>query len=138
MDKACQEAREGNLEYIRAIAAPDLQRFISRTDEDDRTLLHAAASGGSAALVNFLLEKGAAPTVNQADDEVRRVCQYVTVFIMFRIRYSAFHNSQCNRYNVQYGPPATVSCMKLVHACCRAGHLFTRPSAPAMIWLWSA
>ena len=87
MDKACQEAREGNLEYMRAVAAPDLQRFISRTDEDERTLLHAAASGGSAALVNFLLEKGAAPTVNQADDEVWRACYDVTVFIMFRTWY---------------------------------------------------
>lgn len=70
MDKACEQAREGNIEYITSLAEPDLQRFIGKTDEDGRTLLHAAASGGRAALVNFLIEKGAAPSVNQADDEV--------------------------------------------------------------------
>lgn len=70
MDKACEEARNGNMEYITSVAEPDLARLVDKRDEDGRSLLHAAASGGSAALVNFLIEKGAAPSVKQADDEV--------------------------------------------------------------------
>ena len=70
MDKACEEARNGNMEYITSVAEPDLARLVDNRDEDGRSLLHAAASSGSAALVNFLIEKGAAPSVKQADDEV--------------------------------------------------------------------
>lgn len=72
MDKACEQAREGNMEYISSLAEPDLQRLVKAKDEDGRSLLHAAASGGNGAMVNFLIEKGAAPSVNQADDEARR------------------------------------------------------------------
>jgi len=71
MDKACEQAREGNLEYISSIAEPDLRRLIIARDEDGRSLLHAAASGGNGAMVNFLIAKDAAPSVKQADDEAR-------------------------------------------------------------------
>lgn len=76
-----QEAREGNLEYISSLTQPDLGRLVSLTDEDGRCLLHSGASGGSVPLVNYLLEHGAAATVNQADDEVRQLhsCYGMTV-----------------------------------------------------------
>jgi ankyrin repeat protein len=71
MERACREAREGNLEYISSISDQELGRLINSTDEDGRTLLHAACSSGSILLFNFLVERGAAKTVNVSDDEVR-------------------------------------------------------------------
>lgn len=68
-----QEAREGNLEYISSISSPEMQRLIKGRDEDGRSLLHSAVSGGSAALVDYLIQNGAAGDVNSADDEVQPV-----------------------------------------------------------------
>ena len=70
MERAAEACREGNLEYISTVDAGDLQRLISRTDEDGRSLLHAAASSGSAPLLDFLVERGGSPMVNKQDDEV--------------------------------------------------------------------
>lgn len=71
MERAAEACREGNLEYISTVDASDLQRLILRTDEDGRSLLHAAASSGSTPLLDFLVERGASPVVNKQDDEVR-------------------------------------------------------------------
>ena len=98
MDKACEQARNGNMEYITSLAEPDLARLVSKRDEDGRSLLHAAASGGSAALVNFLIQKGAAPSVNQADDEVapRAVLNSISV----RCEHACMHACMQNDCSV--------------------------------------
>lgn len=69
MERAAEACRAGNLEYISTVR--DLQRLVERTDEDGRSLLHAAASSGSAPLLDFLVSQGAGPMVNRQDEEVR-------------------------------------------------------------------
>ena len=76
MERAAEACRAGNLEYMSTVDAKDLERLISRTDEDDRSLLHSAASSGSAPLVDFLISQGASPMVNRQDEEVRNTPHY--------------------------------------------------------------
>ena len=53
--------------------AEELARLVKKQDEDGRTLLHSAATSGSLQLVQFLVDHGAAATVDSADEEVRQV-----------------------------------------------------------------
>ena len=70
MEKACERAREGDLQYFETLSEEDLVRLIDRRDEDGRTLLHAAVSGCSLPMVQALVAKGAGKCVNLQDDEV--------------------------------------------------------------------
>ena len=70
MERAAEACRLGDLMYISTVDASDLQRLLGRTDEDGRSLLHAAASSGSAPLLDFLVSQGAAQMVNRQDEEV--------------------------------------------------------------------
>lgn len=74
MERASEACRDGNLEFISTLADRDLHSLITRTDEDGRSLLHAAASSGSAPLLDFLVERGAGPMVHKQDDEVNTRC----------------------------------------------------------------
>lgn len=45
MQRAAQEAREGNLQYIQDLPAEDLERLIKQTDEDGRQVSVPCAHG---------------------------------------------------------------------------------------------
>lgn len=124
-----QEAREGNLEYISSISSPEMQRLIKGRDEDGRSLLHSAVSGGSAALVDYLIQNGAAGDVNSADDEVQPV---VVLSALGLYEGSTCINKQTWTAPYKFPPqPQSVAC--------RAGRQFiqqsaqvTMPRAPTM------
>lgn len=69
MDKAAENARNGDLSFFESLDGAELSRLVKRTDEDGRSLLHAAASSGNLQLVQFLLDKGCREMVNTQDDE---------------------------------------------------------------------
>lgn len=70
MEQAAAACREGNLAYISGLTAENLTQLVARTDEDGRTLLHSACTGGSLPLVEHLIQAGAGTAVNSADEEV--------------------------------------------------------------------
>jgi hypothetical protein len=69
MDKAADRARHGDLEYFSTLDPAELARLVKRTDEDGRSLLHAAAASGSLQLVQFLLDQGCREQVDAQDEE---------------------------------------------------------------------
>ncbi len=60
-DLMMKAAAEGDIEKVKSLLADDPSLLTSR-DENQRTPLHRAASGGHTEVVKFLLEKGADPT----------------------------------------------------------------------------
>ncbi len=69
MDKASEKARDGELSYFETLDGAELSRLVKRTDDDGRSLLHAAASSGNLQLVQLLFDKGGHEMVNIQDDE---------------------------------------------------------------------
>ncbi len=69
IQEAAEQARQGNVTYFQQLPEQDLQRLISATDDDERSLLHNAVSGANMELVQYLLSLGAVNAVNQADEE---------------------------------------------------------------------
>lgn len=72
MFEAAERARAGDLAYFQGLVPAELEFLIVGKDDDGRTLLHTAAAGGHAELLDLLAAKGAGKVVNKADDEVRR------------------------------------------------------------------
>lgn len=68
MQEAAEQARQGNFAYFEQLQVEDRRRLLAITDDDGRTLLHNAVSGGNMELVQFLLSSGAVNDVNQADE----------------------------------------------------------------------
>ncbi|MHC4713615.1 MAG: ankyrin repeat domain-containing protein [Planctomycetota bacterium] len=60
-DLMMKAAAEGNIEKVKSLLATDPSLLTAR-DENQKTPLHQAASGGHTEVVKFLLEKGADPT----------------------------------------------------------------------------
>jgi 26S proteasome non-ATPase regulatory subunit 10 len=69
MEKAADRAREGDLQHFATMDPAELSRLVKRTDEDGRSLLHAAAASGSIELVQFLLDQGCREHIDSQDDE---------------------------------------------------------------------
>ena len=72
MYEAAEFARQGNVDYFKAMSELELQALTIGRDEDGRTLLHTAAANGFLGLVQLLAAHGAARVVSKQDDEVRR------------------------------------------------------------------
>ena len=71
MQRAAELCRQGDIDAVRTLDQQgQLQSMMQKTDEDGRTLLHGAAASGNLALVDLLVQRGAAQSVNAADDEV--------------------------------------------------------------------
>eukprot|EP00951_Prasinocladus_malaysianus_P020612 scaffold169014_cov31-Prasinocladus_malaysianus.AAC.2 len=68
MEAACEAARHGNLAYFENLDQSKLRGLVKQVDEDGRSLLHNAVSGGSTGVFNYILGLGA--SCNTADDEV--------------------------------------------------------------------
>lgn len=77
MEKAAEEARDGNIAYFQGLDVDRLELYINQLDEDGRSLLHAAASSGKVELVDFLAERGAAQFINVGDEEVKRPKKFI-------------------------------------------------------------
>lgn len=71
MEAVFENARKGHVEFF--TTQETLQQYIISVDEDQRSLLHNAVTSGKPELVQYLLQHGAAPTVNAQDEEVRHV-----------------------------------------------------------------
>ena len=69
MEQAADHARQGDQQYFEGMEPAELSRLVKRTDEDGRSLLHAAAASGSMQLVQFLLDKGCRELIDGQDDE---------------------------------------------------------------------
>ena len=76
MEKAADRARQGDLSYFESLASDELGRLVKRRDEDQRTLLHAAASSGSLPLVQLIADRGGREDVDAQDDEVGSVVAF--------------------------------------------------------------
>lgn len=70
LERALQAAQQGNFSFIESISAVDLSQLLQKSDEDGRTLVHAAAAAGQTQLLLYLLNSGGQPCVNRCDDEV--------------------------------------------------------------------
>ena len=93
MERALQAAQQGNFSFIQSMPSSELNQLLSKTDEDGRSLVHAAAArykspqhaqamrvdsllthrtacSGHAELVSYLLSNGGERCVAQQDDEV--------------------------------------------------------------------
>lgn len=70
MYEAAGKARDGNLDYFKAMSAPELGSLIVGRDEDGRTLFHTAAAEGHLELLQLLIAAGSAKVCNKHDDEV--------------------------------------------------------------------
>ena len=68
MEKAAEQAREGNLQFFLGLPDQELRRLSGKVDDDGRTLLHSACSSGSLQLVQHLVDHGS--SVATADEEV--------------------------------------------------------------------
>lgn len=80
MDKASEQARQGNLAYFESLNSEQLIELVVKKDEDGRSLLHSAAVSGNLELLQLLASLGRGKTmVDVPDDEVRCSRLYVCV-----------------------------------------------------------
>ena len=70
LERALQAAQQGNFSFIESISRADLTQLLQKSDEDGRTLVHAAAAAGQTQLLSYLLSSGGEQCVNRCDDEV--------------------------------------------------------------------
>ena len=70
LERALQAAQQGNFSFIESISRADLTQLLQKSDEDGRTLVHAAAAAGQTQLLSYLLSSGGEQCVVRCDDEV--------------------------------------------------------------------
>lgn len=69
LERAADAARRADVSAFGSLSDSDLLAVLAGTDEDGRSILHAAAAGGSRPILEALLSRGAASRVNEADEE---------------------------------------------------------------------
>eukprot|EP00803_Ostreobium_quekettii_P011079 evm.model.scf_170.3 EVM.evm.TU.scf_170.3 scf_170:59658-67574(-) len=60
---------QGDLQYFQNLPPDEVSRLVAASDEDGRSLLHAAVSAGRLGMVQELVARGARESVNRQDDE---------------------------------------------------------------------